>query len=120
MDKTYPEIAVREILPIATTIVGDEKIYAYQELHEQSPMSKGFHRYRRIVVNRNGYPAEFRQDMGSVSLWRGTRPITIVCSWDGIAYYSVDEVLDIADHLRTETHIDLLDWLGLDKAKITS
>ena len=85
-------------------------------MHEQSPGSRGFHRYRKIIVNRDGKLAEYREDMGGVKKWRGVRCFNVPAIWE----HSVDELLCIADVLRTETFIDIADWLELDKMKVSS
>lgn len=104
------------IIPATLSIRGDEKAWAYQEIHEQSPDSRGFHRYRIILVNRDGKLAEYREDLGSVDKWRGVRCFNIPSLWE----HTCAELLHIADYLRSETEIDLADWLELDKMKITS
>ncbi len=105
-----------ELVLATTYLLGDEKAYSLQERHEQSPDFKGFHRYRIFIVNRNGSLAEFREDMGSVEKWRGVRCFNVPSLWE----HSVRELLEIADYLRSETEIDLADWLELDKMKVTS
>ena len=96
-----------------TFVKGDEKAYAYQEVHLQSPNSKGIRRYRIIFVNRDGKMAEYREDMGSSKKYKGIRQLNIPSLWE----HSVDELIDIADYLRTETHIDLKDWLEIENYK---
>ncbi len=94
----------------------DEKAFWLKEEHKQSPGSKGFHRYRTITVNRDGNLADFIEDMGSVEKWRGTRAFSIPSLWE----HTVAELLHEADYLRTETYIDIKDWLELDKMKLSS
>ena len=102
-------------LVVATDWVkNDERAWAYQEVHMQSPGSRGFHRYRIILVNRDGRIAEYREDMGLAKKWKGVRPFNIPSLWE----HTVAELLAIADYLRSETKIDLYDWLELEKAKI--
>lgn len=104
-------------LALATTyLLGDEKAYSLQEVHLQSPGSRGFHRYRIIIVNRNGSLAEFREDMGLASNYKGIRQFNIPSfgTWE----HSVSELLEIANTLRTETFIDIADWLELDKMNL--
>ena len=102
-------------LVLATTyLLGDEKAYSLQEVHLQSPGSRGFHRYRIIVVNRNGNLAEWREDMGLASKYKGIRQFNVPSLWE----HSVQELLEIANVLRTETFIDIADWLGLDSYKL--
>ncbi len=104
-------------LVLATSCVsGNEKAYSLQEVHEQSPGSRGFHRYRKILVNRDGNLAEYREDLGSVDKWRGVRCFNIPSLWE----HTCAELLHIADYLRSETEIDLYDWLELDKMKVSS
>ena len=95
------------------SVKGDEKAYSLVERHEQSPDSKGAHRYRVIIVNRNGNLAEYREDMGLASKFKGIREFNVPSLWE----HSVDELLSIAEVLRNETFIDVKDWLGLDSFK---
>ena len=102
------------ITPITTTVLGDEKAWGLSEVHEQSPNSRGFHRYRKIWVNRDGIITEYFEDMGLAKKFKGIRPFAIPSFWE----HTVDELLDIADYLRNETYIDLKDWLELDKMNL--
>ena len=99
-----------KITPITTTVIGDEKAWLYQEVHLQSPQNRGFHRYRRILVNRGGNIAEYSEDMGLVKDFKGVKQINIPSVWE----HTVDELLDLADYLRNTTDIDLKDWLELE------
>lgn len=99
---------------VTTTITGDEKAYLYQEVHLQSPGSRGRRRYRRILVNRDGNIAEYKEDMGSAKNFKGVRELLIPAFW----LHTVDELRDLADELRAETAIDLHDWLEIDKMKL--
>lgn len=99
---------------ITNTVTGDEKASVYAELHQQSPNSRGIHRYRIIMVNRDGIIAKYKEDMGIASKYKGVREIVIPSDWE----HTVDELRDLADELRNETKIDLHDWLGLDKMKL--
>lgn len=105
---------INKIMPVTTTVRGDEKAWAYQETHQQSPGSRGMHRYRRILVNRDGHITEYREDMGSVTKWRGVRQLNIPSGWE----YTVDELMDLACELRNTTDIDIRDWLKLDSMKL--
>lgn len=96
-----------------TYVIGDEKAWGLFEIHEQSPGSKGFHRYQIIQVNRDGKIAEFRRDMGSAKGFKGVNQIRIPSLWE----HTVDELMDIANHLRGQSQIDVRDFLGLDKYK---
>ncbi len=99
---------------VATSYVKpDEKAYSLQEIHEQSPGSRGFHRYRIILVNRDGKLAEYREDMSLASRFKGVRQFNVPSLWE----HSVAELLDIADVLRNETFIDVKDWLGIEDYK---
>ena len=92
----------------------NEKAWSLQEAHLQSPGSRGFHRYRIILVNRDGKLAEFREDMGLAKNFKGIRQFNVPSLWE----HSVAELLDIADTLRNETFIDIKDWLQLDRMKL--
>lgn len=85
-----------------------------QEVHLQSPDSRGFHRYRIIIVNRDGKLSEFREDMGLAKNFKGIRQFNVPSLWE----HSVEELLDIANTLRNETFIDIKDWLELDQMKL--
>ena len=102
------------IIPATLSVNGNEKAYSLQEAHLQSPGSRGFHRYRLIMVNRGGMIAEYREDMGLAKNFKGIRQLNIPSLWE----HSVEELLDIANLLRTETFIDIKDWLGLDQMKL--
>ncbi len=94
-------------------ILPNEKAYSLQEVHLQSPGSRGFHRYRILIVSRDGNLAEYREDMGLASKFKGIRQFNVPSLWE----HTVSELLDIADTLRNETFIDIADWLKLDSYK---
>ena len=96
------------------TVTGDEKVATYAELHQQSPNYRGARRYRIIMVNRDGLLAEYKEDMGAASKYKGVKELVIPSEWE----YSVDELRDLADELRNETKIDLLDWMSLDRMRL--
>lgn len=98
------------ILPVADKIFGDEKALSLCEMHEQSPGSKGFHRYQVIRVPRNGVICEWRKDMGSVKKFRGINQLRIPSFME----HTVDELKAIADELRA-SKFDVKDFLSLDK-----
>lgn len=102
------------IYPIATTILGDEKAMGFMELNLQSPGSRGIRRYQIIYVIRDGNVAEWRRDMGATTKFKGMKMLNI----PALLEYTVDELLDIADYLRTETNIDIKDLLELDNLKL--
>ena len=102
------------IIPATLSVNPNEKAYSYQEVHLQSPGSRGFHRYKILIVNRDGKLAEYREDMGLAKNFRGIRQFNVPALWE----HSVEELLDIANILRTETFIDIKDWLELDKMKL--
>lgn len=102
------------IIPATLSVNGNEKAYSLQEVHLQSPGSHGFHRYRILIVNRDGKLAEYREDMGKAGKFKGVRQFNVPSLWE----HSVEELLDIANLLRTETFIDVADWLQLDNYKV--
>ncbi len=102
------------ITPATLTVNGNEKAYSLQEAHLQSPGSRGFHRYRIIMVNRGGVLAEYREDLGLAKNFKGIRQFNIPSLWE----HSVAELLSIADTLRNETFIDIKDWLELDRMRL--
>jgi len=102
------------ILPIADKIFGDEKAIALYEIHEQSPGSRGFHRYQIIHVPRNDVVCEWRKDMGLAKNFKGINQLRI----PSLMEHTVDELKGIADQLRT-TKFDVKDFLSLDKYNVT-
>ena len=52
--------------------------------------------------------------MGLASKYKGIRQFNVPSLWE----HSVAELLAIADTLRSETFIDIADWLELDKMKL--
>ncbi len=105
---------MRKIIPVCQTILGDEKAWSLSEIHEQAPDFSGFHRYQKILVNRNDIISEFRRDMGSVKNFKGVNPICIPSFWE----HSVDELLDLADELRGNPKIDVKELCELDNLKL--
>ena len=103
-----------KIQPTATTILGNERCMGLYEIHEQSPDSRGFHRYQIIHVLRDGVISEFRRDMGLASKFKGVKQLRIPSYME----HTVDELMGLAIELRNETEIDLLDLLELDKIKL--
>ena len=101
------------LIPATLSIWGNEKAYSLQEVHLQSAGSRGFHRYRIILVNRGGNLAEYREDMGLASKFKGVKQFNVPSLWE----HSVAELLNIADVLRSETFIDIKDWLELESYK---
>lgn len=101
------------ITPATLHVNGDEKAYDYLEMQEQSPDASGFRRYRIIYVNRDGRIAEYREDMGKASKFKGAKQLHIPSLWE----HTVAELIDLADYLRWDTQIDIKDWLGLENYK---
>ena len=99
---------------VATLSVNqNEKAYSLQEVHLQSPGSKGFHRYRILLVNRDGKLAEYREDLGLAKNFKGAKQLNIPSLWE----HSVAELVALAGELRWENDIDIKDWLELDDYK---
>ena len=103
-----------ELIPVATTVLGNEKAWTYMEIHLQSPDSRGRHRYRIIVVNRDGRLAEYREDMGSAKKFKGVKELNIPSLWE----HSVDELRGLADELRNEVQIDIAELIRTNNFKL--
>ena len=102
------------IIPVATTIYGSEKAVGLLELHEQSPGSRGFHRYQIIHVVRDDRVAEFRRDLGLAKNFKNVRQFRI----PGLLEHTVDELMDIAEEMRNDTiqdEIDIWELAGILK-----
>ncbi len=80
----------------------------------QSPDSTCFHRYRIILVNRDGKLAEYREDMGKASKYKGAKQLNIPSLWE----HTVAELIDLANQLRWDVDIDIKDWLQIDEMKL--
>ena len=104
-----------KITLVATTVIGNEKATWLLERHEKTPDERGFHRYQRIYVIRDGCPAEFRRDMGDARNYKGVNEITI----PSFLEYTVDELMDMADEIRGQVKIDIKDLFQVDKYKTT-
>jgi len=102
------------ITPIATTVLGSEKAMGLYEMHLQSPLSKGFHRYQIIHVVRDGHLAEFRKDMGSAKKYKGVKYIRIPSYME----YTVDTLMDWAEDLRNEVTVDHDELAQRDNVKL--
>jgi len=98
------------ILPVADKIYGDEKAIALYEMHEQSPGSKGFHRYQIIHVPRNGVICEWRKDMGLAKNFKGIDQLRIPSYME----HTVDELKGMANALRA-SKFDVKDFLQLER-----
>jgi hypothetical protein len=98
-----------KILPAVDKIFGDEKAIYYWELHEQSPGSKGFHRYQIIHVPRDGVVCEWRKDMGLAKNFKGISQLRIPSYME----HTVDELKAMANELRV-MNFDVKDFLELD------
>lgn len=104
----------KTFMPIALAVTGDEPALFLQEVNLMSPDNKDLHRYQVIGVIRNDKQYEFRRDLGLAKNWVGIRQINI----PSFLEHTVDELIELAEHLRHTTKIDIMDWLELDKAKI--
>lgn len=102
------------LVPQTTTVTGNEKAWDYLEVHQQSPGSRGFRRYRIIVVLRDGVLAEYREDMGAAKNFKGKRQLHIPSLFE----HSVDELRNWADDLRDEPWVYLDELLENDKYKL--
>jgi len=102
------------ITPIATTIFGNEKAMGLYEMHLQSPLSKGFHRYQIIHVIRDGYIAEFRRDMGLAKKYKGVKQLRIPSYME----HTVDELMGMAEDLRNEVTVDHDELAQRDNVKL--
>jgi len=103
---------MNKLYPITLTVIPHEKAMALYEVNEQSPDSRGMHRYQIILVARDGKLAEYRTDMGESKNFKGVRFINIPSLW----VHTVDYLQKLAEELRLdplETHLDEL--LQLDK-----
>ena len=108
---------MNKLYPITLTVVPHEKAMALYEVNEQSPGSRGMHRYQIILVARDGKLAEYRIDMGESKNFKGVRLINIPSLWE----YTVDYLQKLAEELRLdplETHLDELLQLDKDQFKL--
>ena len=67
-----------------------------------------------LGVLRDGVIAEYREDMGRASVFKGAKKLIHIPSlWE----HTVAELIALADTLRWDTVIDVKDWLGLENYK---
>ena len=98
-----------KLYPVTLTVSPGEKAMALYEVIEQSPGSRGMHRYQVILVNRDDKLAEFRVDMGKADKWKNVRFINIPSLWE----HTVAELQYIAGQIRDESAQDELDLAEL-------
>jgi hypothetical protein len=103
-----------KIMPVAQSIIGDEKAIGLTETNYQSPGNRGFHRYQCIYVVRDGRTAEFRRDLGPTKKWKGVKLLNI----PSLLEHTCDELIALAEELRNEQAIDVKDLLELDKINL--
>ena len=99
------------LILVTNAITGNEKAWTYLEVNLQSPGSRGRRRYKIIVVNRDGRLAEYREDLGPASRFRGIKEINIPSFFE----HTVDELCGLADELRNEIYIDLDELLQMSR-----
>uniref|UniRef100_A0A6M3KCY5 Uncharacterized protein n=1 Tax=viral metagenome TaxID=1070528 RepID=A0A6M3KCY5_9ZZZZ len=101
-----------------TWISEEEPCLGLFEMNLQTPDYSGFHRYQIIYVMRGDAPAEYREDMGKESLWKGAEQIRIPGGAMEDGKYYVEETVgtlrQMASQLRVNP-IDIRDLLGLEK-----
>lgn len=97
-------------LALATTHVSNDEPCLYlNEVHLQSPGSRGWRRYQVLIVMRGDRPAEFRTDMGPAERFKDVQPFRIpggaVDEQTGRFHieHTVGELVDLANYLR-EVH----------------
>jgi len=108
---------MNKLYPITLTVIPHEKAMALYEVNEQSPGSRGMHRYQIILVARDGRLAEYRTDMGESKNFKGVRFINIPSLWE----HTVDYLQGLAEELRrdpTDIYLDELLQLDRDKFKL--
>ncbi len=103
-----------------TWISEDEKCIGLYEIHEQSPGSRGFHRYQIIHVMRDDHIAEYREDLGPARKFRKFEQFRIpggAKGEDGKYYIeeTVGSLREIANQLRMKPLFDKRELLQLDK-----
>lgn len=94
-----------KLAAVAFTVNSDEYALGLKEIVEQSPGSRGFHRYQVIAVVRADSPAEFTVDMGPVGLHRQDQfaiPCTFTDEHTGKreGLHTVAELQEMANQMR--------------------
>jgi len=109
------------ILYGTTWISEDEPCIGLFEMHLQAPNNSGFHRYQVIYVMRNGKPAEYREDMGLASKFKGVDQLRIPggAKDEDTGVFHIEETVgrlrEIAHYLRTHPPFDKRDYEALDE-----
>jgi hypothetical protein len=98
----------------------DEPCLGVSEKNQQSPGSKGFHRYLCVRVVRDDKPVTFMKDLGLSKNFKSD-PFVILggVEDDGniIIEHTVGELIDIAEQLREKQSFDQKELSKLDKIK---
>ena len=113
--KNSPIFKENMITPITNTITGNERAWTYLEVNLPSAISgKGIRRYRIIVVNRDGKLAEYREDMGKATRFKGVSQLNIPSMFE----HTVDELRGLADELRSDPGIDIAQLIETNNFKV--
>ena len=91
-----------------TYILGDEKALGLYEMNEIAP--NGWCRYQIIHVVRDGKVSEYRQNLGKAKRFKANQ-IRIPSYME----HTVNELREMADEMRAEKPIDLLDLIGVKR-----
>lgn len=94
-----------------TYILGDEKAMGLYEMNEIQPGMK-WCRYQIIHVNRDGRIAEYRENLGLAKKFTADQ-IRIPSYME----HTVNELREMADEMRAEKPIDLLELVGVNKIR---
>lgn len=90
----------------------DEPCLALFEMNEQSPDSRGFHRYQIIYVVRDGKSAQFRKDLGLAKKFKHDQ-----FRIPSYLEHTVGELRDMADWVRNNPPFDKRELAQVNKIK---
>jgi len=105
-----------------TWIVEDEPCMGLYEINEQSPNSRGFHRYQIIYVMRGDKPAQYRKDMGLAKNFKANQLRVPGGARDDITgkfhiEHTVGELRTIADQRRGISLFDKRELFQINNIK---
>ena len=95
-----------------TYILGDEKALGLYEMNEIKPNGRKWCRYQIIHVIRDGKQAEYRQNLGDAKKFKHCQ-IRIPSYME----HTVNELREMANEMRIEKPIDLLDLVGVNRIR---
>jgi len=99
-------------------ILNDEPCFNLSEVNLQSPMSRGWHRYRILTVVRGDKLVDYWDDMGLAKAFK-EEEIRVLGGAEGgngriHIMHTVGELIDIANHVKVFGQVDKKELAGVN------